>query len=191
MNFNFKTAIASIAPTLATMLGGPLAGTAVTALESALGLTPGAGADGVTAAVATGMTPEQIGAVRAADQKHLEVMQKQGIDLDKINLDFQAAMVEADNSDRGSARDREIKVGGWTVPSMAWLVLIGSLSLTAAVVTGNVTKDPALATIVGTALGSMWSEAKQVLAYYFGSSAGSRVKDGTIEAQAKAASAGQ
>ena len=39
MNFNFKTAIGSIAPALATMLGGPLAGTAVTALEGALGLT--------------------------------------------------------------------------------------------------------------------------------------------------------
>src|SRR6185295_15133686 len=74
VNFNFKTAISSIAPTLATMLGGPLAGTAVTALESALGLAPGSGADGVTAAVATGMTPETIAAVRAADQKHLEII---------------------------------------------------------------------------------------------------------------------
>lgn len=187
MNFNFKTAISSIAPMLATMLGGPLAGTAVTALESALGLTPGAGADGVTAAVAAGMTPEQISAVRAADQTHAERLKQMDIDVVKMNDDFATAMVVADNSDRASARDREIKVGGWTVPSMAWLVLLGSLALTAAVVTGNVTKDPALATIVGTALGSMWSEAKQVLAYYFGSSAGSQAKDNTIANQAKAA----
>lgn len=187
MNFNFKTAISSIAPTLATMLGGPLAGTAVTALESALGLAPGSGADGVTAAVATGMTPETIAAVRAADQKHLEIIQQQGIDLDKLNIDFQTAMVAADNSDRASARDREIKVGGWTTPALAWTVIAGSLILTAAVVTGQVTKDPTLATLVGTALGSMWSEAKQVLAYYFGSSAGSQAKDATIANQAKAA----
>jgi hypothetical protein len=187
MNLNFKTAIGSIAPMLATMLGGPLAGTAVTALESALGLTPGAGADGVTAAVATGMTPDQISAVRKADQEHAERLKQMDIDVVKMNDDFAASMVVADNSDRASARDREIKVGGWTVPSMAWLVLLGSLGLTAAVVTGHVTKDPALATIVGTALGSMWSEAKQVLAYYFGSSAGSQAKDATIQAQAKSA----
>lgn len=189
MNFNFKTAIGSIAPMLATMLGGPLAGTAVTALESALGLSPGSGADGVTAAVAAGMTPEQISAVRAADQQHAERLKQMDIDVVKMNDDFASAMVVADNADRASARDREIKVGGWTVPSMAWLVLVGSLALTAAVVTGNVTKDPALATIVGTALGSMWSEAKQVLAYYFGSSAGSQAKDSTIANQAKAAAA--
>lgn len=189
MNFNFKTAIGSIAPMLATMLGGPLAGTAVTALEGALGLTPGAGADGVTAAVATGMTPDQISAVRKADQEHAERLKQMDIDVVKMNDDFASAMVNADNADRASARDREIKVGGWTVPSMAWLVLLGSLGLTAAVVTGNVTKDPALATIVGTALGSMWSEAKQVLAYYFGSSAGSQAKDATIASQAKAAAA--
>jgi hypothetical protein len=187
MNFNFKTAIGSIAPMLATMLGGPLAGTAVTALEGALGLTPGAGPDGVTAAVAAGMTPDQISAVRKADQEHAERLKQMDIDVVKMNDDFAASMVNADNADRASARDREIKVGGWTVPSMAWLVLLGSLGLTAAVVTGNVTKDPALATIVGTALGSMWSEAKQVLAYYFGSSAGSQAKDATIASQAKAA----
>jgi len=188
MNFNFKTAIGSIAPMLATMLGGPLAGTAVTALESALGLAPGSGADGVTAAVSAGLTPEQIAAVRAADQTHAERLKQMDIDVEKMNIDFTAAMVHEDNADRASARDREIKIGGYTVPALAWLIIAGSLALTAAVVTGNVTKDPALATIVGTALGSMWSEAKQVLAYYFGSSAGSRVKDDTIASQAKAAS---
>lgn len=187
MNFNFKTAIGSIAPMLATMLGGPLAGTAVTALESALGLAPGAGADGVTAAVSAGLTPEQIAAVRAADQTHAERLKQMDIDVEKMNRDFTAAMVHEDTADRASARDREIKVGGYTVPALAWLIIGGSLALTAAVVTGNVTKDPSLATIVGTALGSMWSEAKQVLAYYFGSSAGSQAKDATIANQAKAA----
>jgi len=63
------TSIASFAPTLAAMLGGPLAGTAVSALESALGLTAGAGPEAVTQVLQNGtMTPEQLGAIRAADQ---------------------------------------------------------------------------------------------------------------------------
>lgn len=104
MNFNIRTALSSLAPTLATMLGGPLAGTAVTALEGVFGLGSGAGADGVTAAVAAGMTPEQISAVRAADQKHLEVLQQQGIDLDKLNADHEAALEATAAGDRDSAR---------------------------------------------------------------------------------------
>jgi hypothetical protein len=52
-------------------------------------------------------------------------------------------------------------------------VVAASVALGAAVVTGYVTKDPTQATLVGTVLGYVFSEAKQVLAYYFGSSAGS------------------
>jgi hypothetical protein len=63
------------------------------------------------------------------------------------------------------------------------------MALGAAVVTGNTTKDPALAGTVGLVMGYIFSEAKAVLAYYFGSSAGSARKDDTIQAQAKAAAA--
>jgi hypothetical protein len=186
VNFNFKTAISSIAPTLATMLGGPLAGTAVTALESALGLTPGAGADGVTAAVAAGMTPETIAAVRAADQKHLEIVQQQGIDLDKLNIDFQTAMVAADNSDRASARDREVKVGGWTTPALAWTVVVAFAGVLALKLTGAI---PVTDTATGDMITSLRDALMLVLAYYFGSSRGSQAKDATIANQAKAAAA--
>lgn len=187
MNFNFKTAISSIAPTLATMLGGPLAGTAVTALESALGLTPGAGADGVTAAVAAGMTPEQISAIRAADQTHAERLKQMDIDVLKLNDDFVASMVTADNTDRASARDREIKVGGWTTPVLAWCIVGAALLTGICVVCGVMPKDPVLATSAGVALGYLFAEAKTVTSYYFGSSSGSQAKDATIQAQAKSA----
>lgn len=173
MNFNLKTALGSIAPTIATMLGGPLAGTAVSALEGALGLAPGSGSDAVTQAVQAGMTPEQIGAVRAADQHHLEMMGQQGIDLAKLNADHEAAMATTDAGDRDSARKREIAVRGLTTPALAWLVVSASVGMGAAIITGHVSKDPTQAALVGTVIGYVFSEAKQVLAYYFGSSAGS------------------
>lgn len=177
MDFNLKTALGSIAPTLATMLGGPLAGTAVTALCSAFGLAPGAGADDVTRIVQSGMTPETIAAVRAADQKHQEVLAQQGIDLQRLNADHEAAMAQIDATDRDSARKREISVGGMTTPALAWLVVAASVGLGTAIVMGEVTRDPTQSTLVGTVIGYVFSEAKQVLAYYFGSSAGSRAKD--------------
>jgi hypothetical protein len=187
MSFDLKSAISSIAPTLATMLGGPLAGTAVTALEGVFGLTPEKGGlAGVTAAVAAGLTPDQIAAVRKADQDHEAIMGQQGIDLVKVNNDFAAALAKTDADDRDSARKHDIARGGWTVPAMGWLIVSASLALTAAVVTGNVSKDPALATLIGTALGTLWAERKQIISFYFGSSAGSQAKDATIAAQVKA-----
>jgi hypothetical protein len=174
MAFNLRTALASIAPTLATMLGGPLAGTAVTALEGAFGLAPGAGADEITKIVQTGaMTPEVMAAVRAADQKHEEILKQQGVDLVKINADHEAAMATIDAGDRDSARKREIAVRGWTTPALAWTIVAASLGLVAATVTGHITKDSALAGQVGIVTGYLLNEAKSVIAYYFGSSYGS------------------
>jgi hypothetical protein len=185
MNFDLKTAIGSIAPTLATMLGGPLAGTAVGALCGALGLSPGSSADDVTKVVQAGMTPDAIAAVRAADQKHEETMRQQGIDLVKMNTDFATAQMTVDASDRDSARKREMSVGGWTTPVLAWVVVGASLALGGAVIAGYVTSDPKQAVLVGTVIGSVMSEAKQVLAYYFGSSASSARKDATLADIAK------
>ena len=63
-----------------------LPGVAVTALETAFGLKPGAGADSVTQVLQSGaMTPEIAANVRAADQHHAEVMAQQGIDLAELN----------------------------------------------------------------------------------------------------------
>ena len=105
MAFDLKSALASIAPTLATMMGGPLLGTAVTALESAFNLAPGSGVDAITKVVQTGgMTPDIIAAVRAADQKHAEIMGQQGIDLAKMNLDFESAQTKVVIEDRIDAR---------------------------------------------------------------------------------------
>ena len=89
MNFDLKTALASFAPTLATMLAGPMAGTAVAALESALGLDAGSGVPAINAAMQAGaMTPETIGLLRAADLRvaDLRGAYLRGADLREANL---------------------------------------------------------------------------------------------------------
>ena len=109
MAFDLKSALATIAPTLATMLAGPFAGTAVSALESACGLTAGSGGDAITKVIqGGGMTPDVMAAIRAADQKHAETMGQQGIDLQRMNLDFASAQDKTDAADRDSARKLQI-----------------------------------------------------------------------------------
>lgn len=168
-------AIAPMAPTLATMLGGPFAGMAVSALENAFGVSSGSSsADDITKVIQTGsMTPDIVAAVRKADQQHAETMGQQGIDLQKINAAHAEAFMQAQVADTDSARKREMTVRGLTTPALAWLVVGASVALGAAAVTGWVTSDPKQAVLVGTVIGYMFGEAKQVLNYYFGSSFGS------------------
>ena len=99
MSFDLKTALGSIAPTLAMMLGGPLAGTAVSGLLAAFGIdsTGDQGKDvaAITKVVQGGaMTPDIIAAVRKADQDHAEKMGQQGIDLQRIAADHDKAILQ-------------------------------------------------------------------------------------------------
>lgn len=176
MSFNLVGAITSIAPTLATMLGGPLAGTAVTALEGALGLSQGAGIDGITQVVQGNLTPEQIGSIRAADQKHAEIMSQQQIDLQKMNLDYQTAIVNADVADVSSARDANVK-GNLQKQLFVLSIFLLTLSIGSEVYllfNGMPKTVPDI--VVGRILGLLDSITLLVLGYYYGSSHGSSIK---------------
>lgn len=176
MKFDLKTALANVAPTLATMLGGPLAGTAVTALCSALGLAPSATVDDVTKVVQTGMTPENIAAIRATDQKHQEILAQQNIDLQKLNADHAQALATIDAGDRDSARKREVDAKDSITPRLlALLVTVGFFGVCFyLLLIGKPSQGgDALLVMLGS-LGTAWTA---IVSYYFGSSAGSQRKD--------------
>ena len=178
MAFDLGKAIAGIAPTLAAMLGGPLAGTAVGALEAALGLNQGAGADGITQVIQTGqMTTDQIAAVRKADQEHAERLQEMQIDVLKLNASTAQAAVDAEVKDRDSARQREEAVKDTTPGRLAYIMVLGFFALSGALV-WLLVLDPDKAIkvpqpawlLIGTIMGYLSAEAKAAAAYYFGGS---------------------
>lgn len=179
------TAIGSYAPMLATMLGGPLAGTAVAALEQAFGLQKGAGPDAITQIVQSGsMTPDQLAAVRAADQKHAEIIAQQGIDLDKINSDHVEALAKIDADDRASARSREVALKDWMPKFLACLVVIAVIGCEGSLLYFGQPKGID-GVVLGRILGTLDSALIMVLSYFFGSSAGSAKKDQTLADIAK------
>lgn len=174
MSFDIEKTLESIAPTLAAMLGGPLAGTAVTALESALGLSPGAGTDGITQVLQSGaMTPDMIAAVRKADQEHADRLAQMQVDLAKLNASHQEALAATDVTDRVSARSMEVSTRSYLVPALALLIVGGFLGMVAATLGGYSRTDGALA---GTLIGYLSAKAEQVVAFYFGSTAGSQAQ---------------
>ena len=185
MAFDLKTALTSFAPTLAIMLGGPLAGAAVLALEGAMGLTPGAGTDGITKVLQSGtMTPDTMASIRAADQRHAELMGQQGLDLVKINSDHEAAMATVAAADVKSARESNSgKDATWWI---AIVILITFAGIMAAVLWGcwtllqggitikDVSVVAAVSGLVGAVVGYVAANAQTVVNFIFGGSLGSR-----------------
>ena len=197
MAFDLKTAIGSFAPTLATMLGGPLAGTAVNALVGAFGLTSSGDQSkdlgAITAVVQNGtMTPEVIAAVRAADQKHLEIMGEQSIDLVKLNADHETASAQVDAEDRASARNREVSLKDNTPSTLAYALIGGFIGISVLQLIALMFFPIQAAAIpqsgwllIGQISGYLANEAKMAGSYYFGTSAGSDKKTDLL-AQANA-----
>lgn len=115
-----KDIIATVAPALATALGGPLAGVAVGELSKALLDRQDGTADEVAAAIATGGTDALV-KIKAADQAFAVRMRELDVDLDK-------ARMATDTSDRADARAREQRTGdSWTPRLIALAVVIGWL----------------------------------------------------------------
>jgi hypothetical protein len=198
MSFDLKTALTTIAPTLATMLGGPLAGVAVTSLESAMGLAPGSGSDAITKVVQNGtMSADTLAAIRAADQKHAELLGQQGIDLVKVNADHEAAMAATDAADRDSARKSNAgKDATWYIAIVilitfavvmggvlygCWMLLQGGITIK------DVSVVAAISGLVGSIVGYVAANSQTVVNFIFGGSLGSEKKTDALSASVKQA----
>ena len=156
------TWLKNLAPTVATALGGPLAGLAVEAVGSAFGWKD-ATKEQVTEALTAGrLTSEQIVALKQAEMSMVERERELGF-----------KFAELDMKDRDSARAREIAVKDNTNKILAYTVVGSFVALVAGTLLGWAQVDTALA---GTLVGYLSAKAEQVLAYYFGSTKGSADK---------------
>lgn len=152
----------NIAPTLATALGGPLAGVAVDAIGAALGWQD-ATKEKVVEALSHGqLSGDQVLALKQAE-----------LDLKAKEQELGFKFAELDIRDRDSARQREMAVKDNTNTILAFTVVGAFVALVAGTMLGWAKVDSALA---GTLVGYLSAKAEQVLAYYFGSTKGSSEK---------------
>ena len=152
--------LTQIAPTIATCLGGPLAGLAVTALSKLFGVAP----DQVQSMINDNkLSADQIAAVQQEEIRFKEQTQALG-------LNFEQLAVE----DRKSARDMQTTTQSLIPPVLSILVTGGFFGILAyLMVTPADTANTPLMIMLGS-LGTAWTG---IIAFYFGSSAGSRAKD--------------
>jgi hypothetical protein len=157
-----------IAPTIATALGGPLAGMAVSAISKAVGVEP----DQVQDMIANNkMSAEQIAQVKLAEIE----LQKQA---QELGLNFAKLEVE----DRKSAREMQATTRSLMPPILAGAVTVGFFAIMTLMFFNKVdSNNPAILMMLGS-LGTAWTG---IIAYYFGSSAGSQAKTDILSRAAK------
>jgi len=149
-----------IAPTIATCLGGPLAGLAVTAVSKALGIDE----DKVNNTIQSNkLDADQIAAIKQAE---LELQTK----AQELGLNFETLAVQ----DRASARDMQKSTNSIIPPVLSILVTVGFFGILVGLMTGKVPSDNQALMIMLGSLGTAWTG---IIAFYFGSSAGSQAKD--------------
>jgi hypothetical protein len=148
----------TIAPTIATALGGPLAGMAVSAVAKAIGVSP----DEVQDVISSGkLTAEQVASIQLAELE----LKKQA---QSMNLDFAKLMAE----DKKSARDMQIATKSWIPALLAVFVTVGFFGILLGLMTEHFKTSDALMLMLGS-LATAWTG---VMAFYFGSSASSQAK---------------
>lgn len=173
MAFDWKNVLKVAAPTIATALGGPLAGVAVNALSQAILGKPDGTADEVAAVVASG-DPNVLLKLKEADQTFAAKMKELDIEVEKINA-----------GDRDSARKREVAKGGWANPVLAAVIVAGFMSMVMYILVAGLKIQPEHAALIGTLIGYVSAKADQVVSYYFGSSAGSASKNAMFDKMIK------
>lgn len=153
----------------AAVTGGvpALVGMAASTVGQVLGVSVGGSAKDIAAAV-TGATPEQMLALRKADADFAVQMQAMGFQNEQ-----ELARVAA--GDRASARDREKTLRDRTPSILAGVVTVGFFGVLSYLISHGVPLEGGEALLV--MLGSLGTAWTGIIAYYFGSSAGSARKD--------------
>jgi hypothetical protein len=157
-----------IAPTIATAMGGPLAGMAVAAISKAIGVDPDKVGDLISG---NKLSADQIAQVKIAEIELQKQAQELGLNFEKLEVE-----------DRKSARDMQSITKSIMPPLLAGAVTIGFFSIMVMMFFNKIDSgNPAILMMLGS-LGTAWTG---IIAYYFGSSAGSQAKTDLLSKASK------
>ena len=149
----------TLAPTIASCLGGPLAGLAVEAVSKAIGVDPNQVQDTINSGK---LTADQIASIQAAEVQLKLKAQEMGLNFEELAV-----------QDRKSAREMQTTTRSWIPPLLAIIITVGFFGILVGMMSGKVTSSDALMLLLGS-LGTAWTG---VISFYFGSSASSQNKD--------------
>tara|TARA_R110002096_G_scaffold315227_3_gene509456 strand:- start:6649 stop:7143 length:495 start_codon:yes stop_codon:yes gene_type:complete len=157
MSSSWKETLAAVAPTLATALGGPLAGTAVAIIGRKLLGVDNASEDDIAAAL-IGADPSELLKLKDADHQ--------------FKKDMKALNVQ----DRNSARKLAIDTTILPQVLLSSIYTTGYFWLMAMLISGDVSIPADISGMVMALIGVMTAAQAQIMNFWFGSSSGSKEK---------------
>lgn len=173
-----KKSIGQFAPTIATAIGTPLMGSAVSILCKALGLNDNSSEAQIKDAVAK-MTPADVLALKKAEQDYALECKKADIDLTKATF-----------ADKDSARQMSIQNKDTLSPRILAVLSIVLFLLTSSFIAFMMLEkfynpdlneiDAGLMALIGSINGASAAYVKQAYDFYMGSSAGSQDKNNLL-----------
>lgn len=166
---DFGPLLGQLAPTIATALGGPLAGVAVKTLSSALFGHEDATDQQISEAMASA-TPDQLAAIKKIDSDFKAHMKELDIDLERIAA-----------GDRDSARQMQIANKDWTPKALAFFITLGFFGALVWILIFGIPKTGTEVLLM--MLGSLSTSWTGVVQFYYGSSAGSKAKTDALTAR--------
>ena len=153
--------LTQIAPGIATALGGPLAGIAVSAISKALGIDE----KEVQKTIESGkLSADQLASLKQAEIELQAKAQELGLNFEKLSVD-----------DRKSAREMQISTKS-LVPALLSILVVTVWGLIQYFLLTHVIAQE-MRELVARILGTLDAALLLVLNFYFGSSSGSQSKD--------------
>jgi membrane-bound ClpP family serine protease len=167
----FGPLLGQIAPSIATALGGPLAGVAVRSLSNAL-FGHEDGTEQQVSDALSSATPDQLATIKKIDADFKVRMKELDIDLERISA-----------GDRDSARQMQRDTKDWVPKVLAVVITLGFFGILIWMLLNGMPKTgtEALLMMLG-ALGTAWTG---VVNFYYGSSAGSKAKTDALSMKDK------
>ena len=162
--FDWKKTLGAVAPTIATALGGPLAGIAVGMATKALGLE--SGDEGALAAAVASGDPNVLVKLKEVEAQFKLEMKRLDISLEELNT-----------KDRDSARNLAIAKGVLPQVILSAIYTVGYFWMMVELVSGTIKIAEGTENLVLPLIGIMSAAQIQIMNFWFGSSAGSKSKD--------------
>lgn len=149
-----------IAPTIATAMGGPFGTLAYGMVAKVMGISP----EDAQKTIESGkLTADQIAQVKIAEIELQKQAQELGLNFEKLEVE-----------DRKSAREMQATTRSMMPSILAGAVTIGFFGIVTLMFFSKIDENnPAILMMLGS-LGTAWTG---IIAFYFGSSAGSQAKD--------------
>ena len=158
--------IKELAPLLGTALAGPLGGIAASFIADKLGVEEKTVA-AVSEVLSSGkMNADQIANIKLAEMEFRKYCLQNEIDIERVNA-----------ADRDSARKMQIETRSFIPGLLAILVTAGFFGILSWMLIGEYKPTDALLVMLGS-LGTAWTS---IVAYYYGSSSGSRAKTDLLD----------